>query len=185
MKVLEICGSPRDGNTAWIMRKIFEKGSEAELIFIKDISIELCDGCLTCEDAGKCIKNDDMQSIYQRLTKCDKIVIGSPVYFDSVPALLKNFIDRLNPLCVNDSLKDKDFYLIVVGQLTGEEGEESRRKVIEYFKGLCEIFGMNFKKAWGFSAREPEDASKIENIIQTCDEIKGEIYGSTGNDKNE
>jgi multimeric flavodoxin WrbA len=182
MKVLGICGSPRDGNTVWVMRKILVKHKvdiEPEVIFLKDLKIELCDGCLTCEDTGECVKNDDLQPIYKKLVKCDKLVIGTPVYFDSIPALLKNFIDRLNPHCVNESLKNKDVYLIVIGQLPDEEGKESRRKVIEYFKGLCEIFSMNFQKAWGLSAREPQDASKLENIIQLCDEIKGEIYGKT------
>lgn len=185
--ILGICGSPRDGNTSWMMRQILieKTRSETELIFLKDMNIELCDGCLTCEETGECIKNDDMQAIYERMGKCDKIVIGTPVYFDSVPALLKNFIDRLNPLCVNESLKNKDIYLIVIGQLTGEEGEESRGKVIEYFKGLCEIFGMNFQKAWGVSARNPEDASKLENIIHVCKEISGEIYGNAKTDRDE
>lgn len=64
MKILGICGSPRDGNTASIMRQILieKEKTEVELIFLKDINIELCDGCLTCEETGECVKNDDMQA---------------------------------------------------------------------------------------------------------------------------
>jgi multimeric flavodoxin WrbA len=181
MKIVGICGSPRDGNTAWVMGKLFKdipkENVEAELIQLKNVHMELCDGCLACEDTEQCSIDDDMNTLYEKLSQCDRVVIGTPVYFDSVPALLKNFIDRLNPLCVSEKLKNKDLYLIVIGQLKEEEGENSRKKVIDYIKDLCEIFGMTFRKAWGMSAREPTEASKLENIGEVSEEIKREIYG--------
>lgn len=182
MNVLGICGSPRDGNTLWIMQEIFDmppsREIKSELIPLNGLNIELCDGCLICEDKKKCHRLDDIQKIYKKLASCDKLVIGTPVYFDSVPALLKNFIDRLNPLCVSESLKNKDFYLIVIGQLKEKEGMDSRKKVINYFKALCDIFGMNFCKAWGLSAREPQEVSKVYDVSALCKEIRDRIYGS-------
>lgn len=180
MKIMGICGSPRDGNTAWIMGEIFKdipkENIEAELILLRNLRIELCDGCLTCEGTKECLIDDDMKDLYEKLSKCDRIVIGTPVYFDSIPALLKNFIDRLNPLCINEKLKNKDLYLIVIGQLKGDEGESSRKKVIDYFRNLSEIFGIAFRNAWGFSARGSKEISKLENIEELCKEIRGEFY---------
>lgn len=181
MKVVGICGSPRAGNTAWIMRKLFtdspEVDIEVELIQLVNRRVKLCDGCLKCEETQKCVIDDDMVTLYEKLRHSDRIVLGTPVYFDSVPALLKNFIDRLNPLCVGEGLKNKDLYLIVIGQLTGKEGQISRKKVIDYVKNLCDIFGMSFRQAWGVSARECRELAKQEGVEELCDRIKREIYG--------
>lgn len=181
MKIVGIGGSPRDGNTAWIMKEVFKdipkENVEADLIQLRNMHIELCDGCLACEDTEQCTIDDDMGSLYEKLSQCDRIVIATPVYFDSIPGLLKNFIDRLNPLCVSEKLKYKDLYLIVIGQLKGKEGESSREKVIDYIKNLSEIFEMKYHKAWSISAREPKEISKLDNIKELCKEIKRELYG--------
>jgi len=181
IKIIGICGSPRNGNTTWIMEKIFKeistKGIESELILLRNLHLELCNGCLICEDTGECPINDDMKALYEKLSQCDRLLIGTPVYFDSVPALLKKFIDRLNPLCVKEKLSNKDLYLIVVGQLKGDEGKNSRKKVIDYFRNLCEIFKMTFRNSWDFSAKEAKEISKLKNIEKQCKKIRGEIYG--------
>lgn len=181
MKIIGICGSPRHGNVEWILGRIFKdfpkENIEVELILLRNLHIELCNGCLICEDTEECSISDGMKDIYEKLSQCDRMVIGTPIYFDSIPALLKNFIDRLNPLCVNEKLKYKDLYIIVIGQLKGIEGENSQKKVIDYFRNLSEIFGMTFRGGWGFSAREPKEISKLENIGKLCKEIEGKIYG--------
>ena len=53
MKVVGICGSPRKGNTEWMLRKLLEgaarEGADSELILLREKDIRTCDGCLTCE----------------------------------------------------------------------------------------------------------------------------------------
>jgi len=178
-KILGICGSPRSGNTEWIMNEVFKEIPKdiGELILLRNMQIKFCDGDLFCEDVKRCRIHDDMVGLYEKLVNCEKIVIGTPVYFDSIPALLKNFIDRLNPLCVTEKLKRKELYLIIVGQLKGAEGEKSKKRVEEYFKILCEIFGMVFRRAWKFSARQPNDISKFPHIRKICQNIRSEIFG--------
>ena len=75
MKILGICGSPRKGNTEFLLRETIkvakEKGAEVELIFLREKRIEFCDGCLRCDETGKCHLRDDMQEIYKKLEESD------------------------------------------------------------------------------------------------------------------
>ena len=57
MKVVGICGSPRLGNTEWMLRKLLEvasnTGVQTDLILLREKDIKGCDGCLSCETGGK------------------------------------------------------------------------------------------------------------------------------------
>jgi len=57
--------------------------------------------------------------IVLKLLKADAIVIGSPVYFNSVPAQTKAFIDRT--WCIRGRLRNKTGGAIVVGRRCGIE----------------------------------------------------------------
>jgi multimeric flavodoxin WrbA len=98
MKILGICGSPRKGNTEFLLREALkaarEKGAGTELILLREKRIEHCDGCGKCEKTGECHIRDDMQEIYKKLEDADAIVLASPNYYDNISGLMKNFIDR-------------------------------------------------------------------------------------------
>jgi len=165
-----------------MLNKALEKLKEKEDIEVKEIilfrkNIEFCDGCLTCEDTGRCTKEDDMQEIYDEISRADGLIIATPIYFDSIPALLKNFIDRLNPLLVTNTLKGKKLGVLVVGQLSGEEGEISKKRVITYFKNLAEIFEMKFIGFVSATAREPGRVSSIEGIGDKCYKLGLKVIG--------
>jgi multimeric flavodoxin WrbA len=86
MKILGICGSPRKGNTEFLLRKALkaarEKGAETELILLREKRVEHCDGCSKCEKTGECHIRDDMQEIYNKLEDADAIVLASPNYYE-------------------------------------------------------------------------------------------------------
>jgi multimeric flavodoxin WrbA len=107
MKILAICGSPRKGNTEWMLRKLTlqleSKGAETELLLLRRLNVKRCLGCLTCEAGGKkrkgiCAISDDMQGIFPKLLSADVIVLGTPAYFYMLSGLLKNFLDRTCPI---------------------------------------------------------------------------------------
>lgn len=125
MKIVGICGSPRKGNTEFLLKEALkaaeEKGAETELILLREKKIEFCDGCLECDKTGKCHIQDDMQKIYEKLTSADAIIIGSPNYFENVSGILKNFIDRSVIFYTNKKLTDKPIAAIGVGGGSGKE----------------------------------------------------------------
>ena len=145
MKVLSVCGSPRRGNTEWMLRRLLEaaarKGTETELILLRRKNIGSCNGCLTCEVGGKaregvCSIQDDMQEIYPKLLGADCLVLGTPVYFEMLSGLLKNFIDRTCPIW--PMLEGKLFVGIAVA-------EDGVGKAIENLRTYCSVCGMR----WG------------------------------------
>jgi multimeric flavodoxin WrbA len=100
-QVLVILGSPRKkGNSstlaAQILRGAESAGAEAETVFLHGLKISPCRGCDTCKKRNSkgCAIKDDMQEIYPKLIKADAWVIASPVYWFTMSAQTKVFMDR-------------------------------------------------------------------------------------------
>jgi len=177
MKMLEICCSPRKGNTEWLMRKLMataeKRGAKTELIALRDRNIKMCDGCLACEKTNACHIKDDMQGIYDRMLSADAVVLGSPDYMDAPTASAMNFIHRMYPLY--GKIKGKRFASVVVGQVTGADGIASRGKVEDYFKSIAGLFGLDYRGSISVAARDPNDASKITDIGKQCEDLAAKI----------
>ena len=90
--------SARRKNTSGLVDYLIEgiDRSEYEIkrIDIARKKIDHCTGCDYCGSEGECIKNDDMQDIYEEIDTSDIIVLASPVYFNSVNSIAKAMIDR-------------------------------------------------------------------------------------------
>ena len=105
IKILNIYGSPRkNGNTDELL-KSFEKGAQEsylskdnnlviENIFIRKMKFSPCIECRLCSIDGECAINDEMQIAYKKLIDADFVAVSSPIFFVSVSAILKSFIDR-------------------------------------------------------------------------------------------
>ncbi|MBN1432549.1 MAG: flavodoxin family protein [Methanomicrobiaceae archaeon] len=101
MKILVLSGSPRgkSGNTYRLMdsavRGAQDAGAETVFIDITKKEINYCTGCSTCYSTGKCIHEDDYEEILALILESDGIILGSPVYINSVTAQLKTLFDRM------------------------------------------------------------------------------------------
>lgn len=99
--ILILNGAPRkDGNTAELIRAFCEGAAEnGNLIrefYLQDMNIRGCMGCCACHrNGGKCVQQDDMQTIYEAYTWADVIVFASPIYFNFITGTLKTAVDRL------------------------------------------------------------------------------------------
>jgi multimeric flavodoxin WrbA len=98
--VLILKGSPRrEGNSAILAEQVAagakEAGGHVETVYLHELDIQPCDACDTCQ-AGDidCVVEDDMQDLYPKVRAADALVYASPVYWFSVSAQLKLFIDR-------------------------------------------------------------------------------------------
>lgn len=177
MKILGICGSPRKGNTEWLMRELMrateKRGGKTELFTLRDRNIKMCDGCLVCEKTNACHIKDDMQGIYDKMLSADAVVLGSPDYMDAPTASAMNFIHRMYPLY--GKINGKRFASVVVGQVTGADGVASRGKVEDYFKSIAGLFGLDYRGSTSVAARDPNDASKIIDIEKRCEDLATRI----------
>lgn len=98
-RVLIISSSPRlHGNSDTLcdsfMAGAIQAGHHVTKIRLADKQINFCRGCAACEKLGQCIQQDDMAELLELLKAADVIVLASPVYFYTISARLKNFIDR-------------------------------------------------------------------------------------------
>jgi multimeric flavodoxin WrbA len=73
-----------------------EAGGSAEHIHCARLLVKPCQACGPEPTSGYCIFHDDMDHVYARLEQAHALVVGSPIYFDSVSAQLKLVIDRCN-----------------------------------------------------------------------------------------
>jgi len=132
MNVLAIEGSPRHGGNSslllrWVTEGVSEAGGRVTHYPLRNLHIEPCIGCGKCNTTGVCIFEDDMAPILEAVAGCDHLIISTPVYFYHVPAQLKAFIDRLQPLWAMKTLLKKPWrkkggglLLLATGATKGE-----------------------------------------------------------------
>ena len=121
MKACGIVGSPKkNGNVDLLVSEVL-RGTESQgvtthKIYLNGLKIKPCQSCGVNPSPKYCIYDDDMKTIYDALEKCDAIILGSPVYFDTVSAQVKLVIDRCS--CLMPYVKRSD----------GTSGFEKRMK---------------------------------------------------------
>lgn len=54
-----------------------------------------CVDCGGCRETGRCVIPDEFEQLYAAVTESELVILAFPSYFDSFPAQLKAFIDRL------------------------------------------------------------------------------------------
>jgi len=167
MKVLLISGSPRNGNTEYILKRIYEKlDCEKELILLRNKHIEHCIGCLTCHNTFKCPIKDDMNEIIEKMITSDEIIFGVPNYFDNVTSLFKTFIDRCHPLYKSKYLQDKKVTYIFIG---GGKIEGTKKVMLNAVNGFNKYLGLDLIDETSIQALEKDEVMN-ENIDIKIDE---------------
>jgi len=166
MKILAISGSPRAGNTEFLLETILDncRGAETELVRLRNMNIQHCGGCLKCDKTGACEKKDDMQKLYPKLLAADVIIFGTPTYFNDVTGLMKDFMDRINPLGVGRKLKDKRAFAVV----TGAAEPSSAARAVETVKIFAGIEKMKFGCALTFKAYDAGELEKDDKVKERC-----------------
>lgn len=103
MNILGISGSPTGGSSTDIIINAVLEGASADhvkttFIRLNEKSIIPCQSCGQSPYPDYCLFHDDMDEIFKLMEKSEGIILGSPIFFDSVSAQAKLFIDRINCL---------------------------------------------------------------------------------------
>lgn len=101
-RVLCIAGSPRRGGNSdqlaeALLRGVDAAGGTGELLVAAQAGANPCRGCNACSKTGECIQRDGMDAVYAAIDAADAIAICTPVFFATVPAVLKIVYDRFQP----------------------------------------------------------------------------------------
>jgi len=113
---LGLVGSPiRGGNVDLLVDQVLagaaSQGARVEKVFLNDLTIRPCQSCGpgshdVGSHAGRCRIDDDMRQVHALLDAADILILGTPVYFDTVSAQTKLMIDRCN--CITPLVERPD-----------------------------------------------------------------------------
>ncbi len=75
-------------------------GAITRKIYLVDARIGFCTNCRSCTqkpgvEPGECVLSDEMQAILDEWKSCDALIIGAPVNFFNVTAVMRRFMERL------------------------------------------------------------------------------------------
>lgn len=124
MRILGISGSPRvGGNSEHLLLVALEpfraKNWEVDTFFLSQHTVAPCNGCDSCRQISSCVIDDDMTILYDAYSRCDAIIVASPVYYRNVTAQLKAVFDRTYAVRTTQPLTSKAAGAIAVGRGTG------------------------------------------------------------------
>ncbi len=102
MKVIAINGSPRkEGNTYQAIRMVAAEleaqGIEVEVLHVGGEQVKSCIACGACQrnkDEKCALAGDSLNEWLQLMKKADGLLLGSPVHYSNVSAVMKAFLDR-------------------------------------------------------------------------------------------
>ena len=102
IRVLCISGSPRrHGNSDALLDALVAgveaAGGEPVRLVAAQAGANPCRGCNACSRDGRCIQRDGMDAVYELIDSADAVAVATPVFFASVPGVLKVLLDRFQP----------------------------------------------------------------------------------------
>ncbi|MEJ5347754.1 MAG: flavodoxin family protein [Desulfosoma sp.] len=103
--IVALYGSPRkSGNTSTLLSHAVEGAREAgavvDCFYLRDLNISPCLELYGCKTSGRCVINDDFQKVADAIVASRGIMLASPVFFYTVSAHTKIFMDRCQSLWV-------------------------------------------------------------------------------------
>ncbi len=172
MKVIGIMGSPRIGGNSDILLSqalagAKEAGADVEKIILDRKHIAGCKDCKKCNKTGVCAIKDDMAEIQNKILDAYAIIHASPVYFWSMTAQMKAYLDRWCVFFDAEWKWQKIYYPKMRGKrialitVCGDTNIHTGDPIVHSFKNTAEMTKMNW----------------IGNVMASATE-KGEITGN-------
>ena len=185
--VLVLLGSPRKkGNSTTMARQITKgaesMGAQVETLYLNGMHISPCQGCYYCqqEERPGCAVNDDMQTVYPKLLESDAWVIASPVYWFSMTAQTKIFMDRCFAM-FRDTAEQSPFFnkRIAIAMSYGDS---------DAFNSGCVNALRSFQDAYNYvgarivgmvygSAEKPGEIMSNQGLMQQAEELGRKLVG--------
>lgn len=177
-KVLIVSSSPRKNGNSEILANEAAKGAkdagnEVEVVLLRDKTVNFCRGCLACQKLLKCVINDDMAALVEKLKAADAVIFATPIYYYEMSGQLKTFLDRCNPIYPQE-YAFRDVYLL---SSSAEEGQEPAARAVSGLKGWIECFE-KARFAGAFNAggvTMPNDVLKYADMLKAAYDMGGNV----------
>ena len=172
-------GSPRKkGNSALLAKEAIEgakdAGAQIESFYLHGMKIKPCTACDACrrKDQRDCILKDDMTPLYSKLRKADAIVMATPVYWFTVSAQTKLFMDRWYAMGGDDGypFKGKRFG-IVLAYADEDPFCSGAVNVLRTFQDALGYVGAKIVGMVYGSARKAGEIKKNKNLLKKAQQL--------------
>lgn len=100
MKVILVNGSPKEKGCTYTAlceaeKELNKNGVETEIFWVGNKPLAGCTGCGGCGKTGKCVFDDTVNEMIEKLDEADGFIFGSPVHYASASGAITSFMDRL------------------------------------------------------------------------------------------
>lgn len=157
-KILEILCSPRDqGNSTAIADAVTDgaMGLSTNIIELCRLNrvrdARGCQACRKCKETGKCVLNDDISCILEKMREADCIIVATPVYFGGPSAQFKILEDRMFSFLGNGMVPNVAPGKKVIIVVTCSRSIAQAEKVSKSIRDTFETCGFEFESEILFS----------------------------------
>ena len=139
--ILILSTSPRKGGNSDTLADEFTRGArdaghDAEKISLAGKTIGFCRGCLACQKTERCVIQDDVNAIVQKMLSADVLVFATPIYFYEMSGQMKTLLDHSNPLFPAD-YAFREIYLLAA---SADENRDSMDGAVKGLQGWIDCF---------------------------------------------
>lgn len=184
-KIMIVIGSPRrKGNSATLARQVADgataAGAQVETFFLHAMDIQPCTACDACRKKLKkdCVIKDDMKILYPKMKAADAIVIASPIYWFTMSAQTKLFMDRWYALGGDDgyALAGKKFG-IALAYADADPFVSGAVNALRTFQDAFSYIGAELVGAVYGSAAKAGEIRKNKALMDAAFELGRQIAG--------
>ena len=139
MKVMVIYGNPKEGGFVHgsldiVRARLEDRGVEIDELRLAREDIKDCTGCFRCLATGKCVIDDAMNDVCERIRQTEGIVAGASVRNGNVPALYKRFYERITyPILFTGDMTEK--YVVGISAVGFATGKKATRRMVAMTEG--------------------------------------------------
>lgn len=187
-KLVAIYGSPRrDGNTATLLQAAVKgargQGATVREVILRDHKISPCLEIYNCIKTGRCAIQDDFPPILADIEASDGIMLASPIFFYTVSAHTKIFMDRCQSLWVRKYWIQKKPWghkegtrqglFIAVGATRGKKLFDGALLTVRYFFDVLDIGQWDKLLCRGLDHKgeAAKDAALLQRALQAGEKL--------------
>lgn len=167
-KILLINGSPHEKGCTYtalseIANTLAKNDVESEILYLGTKPVAGCIACGKCFQTGRCVFDDKVNEVLEKLDEYDGIVVGSPVYYAGPTGQLCAFLDRLF-FCSERRMAGKLGAAVVSCRRGGASAAFDRLNKYFTICNMTVVGSQYWNQVHGFT---PEDVRKDEEGLQT------------------
>ena len=167
-KILLINGSPHEKGCTYtalseIADTLAQNDVESEILYLGTKPVAGCIACGKCFQTGRCVFDDKVNEVLEKLDEYDGIVVGSPVYYAGPTGQLCAFLDRLF-FCSERRMAGKLGAAVVSCRRGGASAAFDRLNKYFTICNMTVVGSQYWNQVHGFT---PEDVRKDEEGLQT------------------